>query len=538
MIRKKDILASLPLVASVLGERYGVEVLVGGSEAKTDGTTIYLPALPLDSEESLIALARGYIDHESAHIRHTDFEALGAAKLTSLEKHIWNCIEDWRVEHALADIYPGCGYNFRWLIRREFLEKAEKAGNNPAFSILNWILLTLRSWDVPELQERCEEEARMVEASYPGLLPRIKAIVLRIPGHCSGTGDSLVYAGQIADLLQGLVDMPEEDDGRNEDKPPAPDGDTGGEPEISSSGGRPLSKTARKNLKRLLEAKAEALPQNLGERLAAELDAHGTASGPNTVRVAVLGHLHSYPLTPDHLEQSARACRVLRTRLQGLLQAQSLERCLPGRRGKLNPTRLYRLATGNPQVFLRRGHRQSLDTAVHILLDVSGSMCHRIGLATASCHALALALEGLPGVNVGVSAFPANAQDPDMVGVCPLVRHRQRVHPIFSVDSGGGTPLGECLWWAMQRMLPLKEARKLILVITDGEPDTRPPVIKAIEQASGIGMEIYGVGIDAPNVGTLFPRWLNVSNMEELAPALFHTLQKALLRPERTSLCG
>lgn len=163
MIRMKDIMASLPLVASVLGERYGVEVLVGGSEAKTDGTTIYLPALPLDSEESLIALARGFLDHEAAHIRHTDFQELSAASLTPLKKHIWNSIEDWRVEHALADIYPGCGYNFRWLMRREFLEKAEEAGNNPAFSILNWILLTLRSWDVPELRERCEEEARTVD---------------------------------------------------------------------------------------------------------------------------------------------------------------------------------------------------------------------------------------------------------------------------------------------------------------------------------------------------------------------------------------
>lgn len=370
------------------------------------------------------------------------------------------------------------------------------------------------------------------------MLSRIEAILLHIPGHCCGTGDSLAYAGQIADLLQGLVDMPVEDDGRSEDKPPAPDGDTGGEPEISSSGGRSLSQVARKNLKRLLNAQAEELPQNLGERLAAQLDAHGPAAGPDALRVAVMGSLHTYPLRSDQLEQSARACRALRTRLQGLLQAQSLARCLPGRQGKLNPTRLYRLATGNPQVFLRRGHRQSLDTAVHILLDVSGSMSHRLGLATASCHAVALALEGVPGVNVGVSAFPASAKTTGMVGVCPLVRHGQRVHPFFSVDSGGGTPLGECLWWVIQRMLPLKEARKLILVITDGEPDTRPPVIKAIEQAGSIGMEVYGVGIDAPNVGTLFLRWLNVTNMEELAPALFHTLQKALLRPERKSLCG
>lgn len=40
----------LPLLASVLGNQYGVTVEIGGSEAYTDGKTIHLPALPLDSE--------------------------------------------------------------------------------------------------------------------------------------------------------------------------------------------------------------------------------------------------------------------------------------------------------------------------------------------------------------------------------------------------------------------------------------------------------------------------------------------------------
>ena len=74
-IRKEDILNCLPLLASVLGKRYGVEVVIDGDTACTDGHTIYLPSLPLDSDESLLVQVRGFIDHESAHIRFTDFEA-------------------------------------------------------------------------------------------------------------------------------------------------------------------------------------------------------------------------------------------------------------------------------------------------------------------------------------------------------------------------------------------------------------------------------------------------------------------------------
>ena len=46
MIQTQTIVRSLPLVASVLGKRYGVNVVIGGDKACTDGSTIHLPALP------------------------------------------------------------------------------------------------------------------------------------------------------------------------------------------------------------------------------------------------------------------------------------------------------------------------------------------------------------------------------------------------------------------------------------------------------------------------------------------------------------
>ena len=58
---------SLPLVASALGLKYGLKVIIGGSEAGIDGRTIRLPRLPLDSPPELVGLARGYLDHEAAH---------------------------------------------------------------------------------------------------------------------------------------------------------------------------------------------------------------------------------------------------------------------------------------------------------------------------------------------------------------------------------------------------------------------------------------------------------------------------------------
>ena len=68
MKTQNALLGALPIIAKMLGQQLGVEVVIGASQACTDGKTIYLPSLPADSE-SLAILANGYIDHEAAHIR-------------------------------------------------------------------------------------------------------------------------------------------------------------------------------------------------------------------------------------------------------------------------------------------------------------------------------------------------------------------------------------------------------------------------------------------------------------------------------------
>ena len=187
MLKQKDIMDCLPLLASVLGNQYGVTVEIGGREAYTDGKTIHLPALPLDSEPELITMIKGYCDHESAHIRETDFEILRKANLTPFQHNLFNILEDWRVEERLSARYPGCRENFRHLIQKLF--GTQKAGDtNPAFSILNTILLTVRSWSVDAIIPRRESVAKTMERHYPGLRKALDGILDRMGDSCKDTG--------------------------------------------------------------------------------------------------------------------------------------------------------------------------------------------------------------------------------------------------------------------------------------------------------------------------------------------------------------
>lgn len=190
MITNKDILNSLPLLASVLGDQYGVKVVIGGEEARTDGRTIHLPSLPMDCDAELLAMARGFLDHEAGHIRHTDFQAIKQAQMDSVTFNIFNAIEDWRIEKKLGEIYPGCRQNLHWLIKRIFIENhcknPERAGEKtPALLVLKYVLLTVRLWEVIELSERVEQIKLEMASRFPGLRQDIDRILNKVKQNCT-----------------------------------------------------------------------------------------------------------------------------------------------------------------------------------------------------------------------------------------------------------------------------------------------------------------------------------------------------------------
>jgi nitric oxide reductase activation protein len=134
-------------------------------------------------------------------------------------------------------------------------------------------------------------------------------------------------------------------------------------------------------------------------------------------------------------------------------------------------------------------------------------------------------------INVAVTAFPGSQlPNGSYSTVAPVISHGQKVHTNMDLVPTGGTPMGEALWWVMQDMLPLCEKRKLVLVVTDGEPDSLDRANQSIEQGCKAGFEIYGIGLTSPGINVLLPgRSAVVNSMVELAPAMFTLLEGAIL---------
>ncbi|MDR1111027.1 MAG: VWA domain-containing protein [Deltaproteobacteria bacterium] len=566
------LIKSLPLIASALGQRYGVRVFIGGDKAMSDGNDIYLPSLPINSSTELLNLTRGYLDHEAAHIRETDFRTLRSARLTPVEFHVCNIIEDHRVERLLGERYPGCRQNFEWLVRR-FFDEDPIQDKSLDLMILDWILLTVRGWSVPEIGARAVSLARVMEEKCPGLPGSLQPVLDGIKASCPDTGASIGHARDLVRTLQVFKEQndkrddlerngldqdrsqvsPEKGHGFSGIKNLDPVPDIGQKSSCSNDGERgmddclPGSKTkdtktadkleiASSAIEKLLGKRTDELPKSFDGLLESSLS--DTANGPgHKVTVAIPSCLPLGELGQDDIAAAKKTTLLLKGRLQSLLQGLTIKPASPGLRGRLEPCLLHRVCLGSsPKVFRRKGTRTGLDVAVHLLLDASASMSRLINLACQTVYSICEALANVSGINVAATAFPgipcqkSSRQDGHKwLTVAPMLGHGQRIHRNFQARASGNTPLAEALWWVMQEMVPLNELRKMILLVTDGEPDSPYEAKKAIKFAQDAGIELYGLGLGSDSVKGLMPgRNIVINNLMEMPRKLFGLLGQAL----------
>lgn len=398
--------------------------------------------------------------------------------------------------------------------------------------ILEWLLITVRSWDVGELNVERDFLRASAEIYYPGLTHELEPLLRLVPKNCSSTLEAFGFACEITDIIRKYAHFMEQQQNQaGQGVVSAPSSSSGQSDEQVDPA------QALQSLQNLLAAGADAFPDGLGEQLR-QLLSSSRKQGVDRVQVAVATRRSTQPLSEDDINDSRQATTALRTRLQALMQSTHSFRNHSGYVGALDTRKLHTLAAGNTKIFLRKGEKMGVNTAIHILLDASGSMNgNPITLASKACFAVVSALNSIKGVNVGVTAFPGSrTQDlPGQQGhwqtVAPILLHGQKLHNQFSIGTGGSTPMDTALWWVLQQLHPMAEPRKIVLLITDGEPDEQEPTLTAIRVIKGFGLEVYGIGIKTMSIQTLLPGRGNrvINDISELAPSMFAILHDALI---------
>lgn len=206
----------------------------------------------------------------------------------------------------------------------------------------------------------------------------------------------------------------------------------------------------------------------------------------------------------------------------------------------MDSNRLCRLGLGDSRVFRRMDVKKSPHTAVHILLDRSPSMSaivasqdssvgRRIDLALEATLSLAMALEGIQGVSVGITAFPG--KDGEGTSVYRLLPHgstiRNRV-AAFGTELDGSTPLAEAIWYAGAQLLQQQEDKKILFVLTDGIPDDLETAQDVLEKCHHARIEVTGIGLGI-EVDRVFESSVCVMQMGDLSRRLHEICKNQMI---------
>ncbi|MFZ2951119.1 MAG: hypothetical protein WA003_16710, partial [Desulfuromonadaceae bacterium] len=456
MIRDQE-LAGL---AMTLGRDAKIQITVSGdtSFCKPDGSHINIARMPSTPLGRM--LMTGLVFHEVGHKNYTR-----GGKADGLLGDMMNVIEDIRVDMETIKARPGTCFNLE-AVTTHYMRKGSLEPENLAQALLGKVMAygyghVLGHKAVLPLESLCDE--MMDDAFGQEFIGEVETIIHEIPKLVSTT-DTATMAKKLVDLLIQQVlpkppPTPKQQQGHGDNNsngsassPKKGNGQSGqgsqvGNQQTATGTSQPATRNKMSPIdtqqqdatkasgyggngagsgggKRPSPEEIEQLLKNksgygdISALIRDELD-KVAANTPRSARGAapmlpVMGRLRSAHGKLDEVEAISASSRM-RARLMGMLQSikrQPKSYGLSGR--KLASGRLAKLAMGDPRIFKRKVDKVAVNTAVLVLLDLSGSMSSKYVVANAAAFALHHTLFGLKGVAVCSVEFSGKDKEPEV----------------------------------------------------------------------------------------------------------------------------
>lgn len=650
-------------VARTLGRNDDVDVVFAGNEARTDGSKIYLPALPQGTvvKQDTARGLRGYADHETFGVRKTDPKAwelfLGAGRKANEEwQNMADVVEDMRVERYGLMEYPGAQKNIAALLPMQEKQMVEALKEDP--SLASDKLRATPMAVALEGRRRMGTDATTCESMLAKLDPSIVAnakrymdAVEKLPDGKAGTEQSIRLAASILEDLSSEEKPDHEDEGDGAGgggRGKASGGDDGAgsggasgdddydpdkkdefDPDkithdhmrqggkgagggvMGVKEGDPADLATAVDMLEALKRSGEAKTANTASlspdlsRVAAtaidevrRLARHETGRDPYLIMDPENDAWHTrtsktyYTRTLNSgvagwdasTKGTAAQVSVMRRKLERLIMAkQRRDWDVARESGFLDPKRLTQAAMGSRNVHRVKIDKPEIDTAVCILIDLSGSMggskCHlaqNVAIALAQC----LNTIGADFAIYGFSNTVGHDGDTDARGTSDAyhkarVKRRERheamgergklepprrgwgrTEPLDMLvfkefgDSlrdakpslgaiakcvGGNNSDADALYaaWNQLRLRPAQ--KRLMITLSDGSPawstsfDVGTLTKEAVRSITSQGCEMAGVGILDESVKEYYPTWSVASSLDEFAGKTMDILAKLML---------
>jgi len=578
-----DFESTLAKVARVLTRQYDVEIVFSPTGPRVEPGKIIIPEL-----ESTDAAGRdvlvGYLDLLVARAKYSELKAL-AKRGRGLEQRLAQLIEDRRVCTLLQHDYPGAQWFLRSL-RAHADTQASAKWDTLSWSARYLWLIECALWDEPPQPQRFASASASLDSGLSAIqdvladakrsrstrasLDAARRIIERVRALGAGRVNNMMLSADAAhgfEAEQGdAVDDDELDDGDGDDdsglagdplvEPPA----AGAALESENSAAIGMSASAPGVSQLSPQAAAAAAEQQavyqrpiLSIPLSTEFDTITDLTG--------LGESSAW----QRLRAAARAeTGALKARLERALRADEWTHWRREQeRGEIDRSALAKLVTapGYRTPFKVKRARKGRDTAITLLLDLSGSMAgDKIALARLCAAALADALVQLDFACevLGYSSIESadmralfNARSAAGVDLRRYNRLVERLDlhiykrfdspdlsGIAQIECGHENPDGECLAWAAARLAEHPAQRRVLMVLSDGYPatgDGNPAILRTdlharVEAITKSGIELIGIGILDDAVDTFYPDAVVVRTLSELPATALSVLSKTLLK--------
>jgi cobaltochelatase CobT len=251
----------------------------------------------------------------------------------------------------------------------------------------------------------------------------------------------------------------------------------------------------------------------------------------------------------------------VRGKIERALAARVVEQRNPlQKRGKLDRRKLARFATDRDfdRPFFKVQSSMTGQSAVTILVDLSGSMNgSKIDAARQAAAVMGEALRGLsiPFEVLGFECVGDDRMSSYSRGLASLggfnrteeiLSHkifksfdRASLSGIAAIDSGHNNADGESLMWAARRLAERRESRKILIVLSDGNPvaqgdqrilyeDLKTKIARI--EASGIECVGIGIGESGEVVKKFYKDYVVLKRVSDIVTGCGEKLSKILLQ--------
>jgi len=633
----------------VFGRDKDAKIIFEGNSAyvRSDGAICY-PSLAEGSRmtKENVLVSRGYADHESSHKRYTHMNTVKKfikdceATDNGLLRSTANAVEDLRVDHLAIRDYSGAKANLEATCESVYNEFLEAVEENPElgqdFNVTMPLMITAEGrkrmgYNAPSIQKTLDvmtpEQRSKIEA-YVDL-----AIECRNPDPLRGTKETIAVSkaivkakaegdaqeesgadkpkssGESSDDSSGDGgDEPESDEGDDEG-----DGDDGGEsdgddesdtdPTETDSSDTDIKLGGSSNPIEFDDMRERSLTKTFKNHVKSSDDTYRPFStehdqysrlGDSTSMGKHMASIASISMYEDEVRKlSGKTSTMARKLERALLSTQKRDWEVAREVGVLDPKRLSRVVTGSRNVFRMREDRKEVDTAVSVMIDLSGSMHGReVLLAKQVAIALSLVMEKA-GVSYEVLGFNnyylndgngtgvgAGNFSNDLVGgssvrkeflkraneaMLNARRSRKstggfsRYEPVQVYEfkgfdkrlvqerlglgvigrlAGGHNSDSEAVSIASGHLKRRPEKKKILFVLSDGQPAVScdfgtnhlaQHLRNQIEQVGKHGIDCVGIGIRSEAVKHFYPNYVVVNNLDDLPKQAFDQLARLLV---------